>query len=275
MSNFPKELCCAKTEDLLCLPVVTLDGIAYSYLSLFEMFMESQGRPTCVVTQEPIEFFPAVCVALHHYLWDKYKVDQKTRRGRDEKVIFDKYGFQMPNISERPDDDTEEGFEEEMHCTVDDELAFEPCCLSSGSIVSAHNVPENGFKKDPNRFFACALHGQVPRRSPTLEYMIKDMFPVKYAELAREVPPAKAVVRVDRELSSDQHLHIGMGCDGCGMWPIIGRAWIDPACPEPVGYHLCDGCYNNGVHKRVITGRFNQTHMPKNQMVEVFPGAFF
>lgn len=33
----------------------------------------------------------------------------------------------------------------------------------AGSIVSAHCVPDGGFQKDPNRFVACALHGQAPR----------------------------------------------------------------------------------------------------------------
>jgi len=274
-SMFPRELCCAKTEDLLCMPVITGDGIAYSYLSLFDMFMESRGIPTCVVTQEPIVFFPGVCVALHHYLWDKYKVDSKSRGGRDGKALLEQSGLLLPSLSERPDDDSQEGFKQEMHCAVGDELAFEPCCLSSGSIVSAHNIPENGFKKDPDRFFACALHGQMPRKSPALEYMIKDMFPTEYAELAREVPPAKALTRVQREPTSDQHLHIGLGCDGCGMWPILGKAWYDEDCPERVGYHLCDGCYTFGVHKRVLTGRFNQTHLPKSRMAEVIPGDFF
>jgi len=180
----------------------------------------------------------------------------------------------MPSLSERPDDDSEEGFKQEMHCVVDDELAFEPCCLSSGSIVSAHNIPDNGFKKDPDRFFACALHGQIPRKSVALEYIIKDMFPKEYAELAREVPPSKALMRVPLE-TSDQHLHIGLGCDGCGMWPILGKAWYDADCPEGVGYHLCDGCYTFGVHRRVLTGRFNQSHLPNNRMIEVIGTNFF
>merc|ERR1719326_1559673 len=92
--------------------------------------------PLCVVTEQPIEFFPGVCVALQHYLFEKFRGDMRTRKNQDEKALFEKYGLQMPNISDTPDEEGEEGFRQEMCCVVDDELAFAPCSLSSGNIVS-------------------------------------------------------------------------------------------------------------------------------------------
>lgn len=267
--KIPAPFRCAKTGDLLYMPVITTDGIQYSYFALFDMFMKAQNQPICVVTQNPIDFFPGVCVALHHYLYDEFKGDTRARGQEDTRLLQEKYGLDMPDISQRPDDDSDEGFMEEMFCIIDNELAYEPCCLSSGSIVSAHNIPEAGFRKDPDRLVACALHYQKPKKSATLEAMIKDRFPRDYADRGREVPPAPTFTDEDRMIKHDPdaEVHIGVGCDGCGIWPIRGPAWVDEDCPENVGFQLCNACYELGYHRRVLTGRFNQTHKPNNRMV--------
>merc|ERR1712232_1466933 len=189
------------------------------------------------------------------------------------------FGNAMPQLATAPDDEGDEGFLEEFQCVVSGELAYEPCALSSGSIVSAYCIPEGGFKKDPDRLIACALHQQVPKRSTTLEAMIRDKFPQEYSQrandLAEEGIQPKNVEQTELFTDPEEYVHIGLGCDGCGMFPIRGTAWEDKNCPEVVGFHLCDKCYKLGYHRRVITGKFNQTHMPKNRMVEVVEGYGF
>eukprot|EP00933_Yihiella_yeosuensis_P031084 TRINITY_DN24625_c0_g2_i1.p1 TRINITY_DN24625_c0_g2~~TRINITY_DN24625_c0_g2_i1.p1 ORF type:complete len:278 (-),score=51.72 TRINITY_DN24625_c0_g2_i1:282-1115(-) len=270
----PKEFCCAATGKPLVLPVVTAHGVAYSYLALYEMFMKAEGVVTCVETQEPIYFFPNVCVPLHHFMLSEYKSPLKGALKAEQSEMFEKFGVQLPQVSEVPEEDGEEGFLEDFQCAVSGELAYEPCALSSGSIVSASKVPPEGFAKDPNRLIACALHGQVPRKSATLEAMIKSMFPEEYERAANESASSSLSRRdVCRAFDPWEHIHMGLGCDGCGLWPIRGPAWEDVDLKDKVGFHLCDGCYKLGYHKRVMGGRFNQGHMPKNRM-ELVPEGF-
>jgi hypothetical protein len=281
-STIPKEFRCASTGKALYLPVITTQGVAYSYVALFEMFMNAtQGVPICKATKEPIIFFPAVCLPLHHYLMAEYKQAMRDRKRQDEADMQEKFGLPVPQVSESPDDDSEEGWLEEFECAVSKELAYEPCCLSSGTIVSAFAIPDNGFKKDPDRLVACALHGQKPKMSAALETMIKEKFPREYSQRANDL--AKEGVSVTtknaagtcNEFPQDQVIFWGLGCDGCGIWPIRGKAFSDEECPDKAGFHLCEPCHLLGFSKRVLTGRVNQYHMPKHKMVEMVPNSFF
>eukprot|EP00930_Biecheleria_cincta_P091915 TRINITY_DN81615_c0_g1_i1.p1 TRINITY_DN81615_c0_g1~~TRINITY_DN81615_c0_g1_i1.p1 ORF type:complete len:299 (+),score=44.49 TRINITY_DN81615_c0_g1_i1:45-899(+) len=269
------EFCCAATGRPLYFPVVTLQGVAYCYSALVEMFMQAQGVPVCVVTKEPIYFLPNVCAPLHHYMIDEYKKDLKGRK-QVEEMILDKLGLKLPLVADTPDDEDEEGWLEDFECAVSGELAYEPCCLSSGTIVSAYCVPTGGFQKDPNRLVACGSHSQAPRKSKVLEEMIKTKFPSQYKSRAAAVSGTVSVEPqpLCRSFKADEHMHFGLGCDGCGLWPIRGTAWEDADCRSSIGFHLCQQCYDLSYHKRVMGGRFNQGHMPKNTMVKMTEGDF-
>merc|ERR1712228_945967 len=106
-------------------------------------------------------------------MMSEFRNAMKSRKQQDEYDMLDKFGLQMPQVSEAPDEDGDDGFLEDFECAVSHELAYEPCCLSSGTIVSACEILEKGFKKDPDRLVACALHGQKPKKSEVLEAMIK------------------------------------------------------------------------------------------------------
>merc|ERR1711879_758151 len=105
------------------------------------------GMPSCKVTGEPIIFFPSVCLPLHHYLMLEYSRTMKDRQRQDSIDVQERYGFSLPSVSNAPEEEGDEGFMEEFTCVVSQELAFEPCALSSGSIVSAYCISESGFKK--------------------------------------------------------------------------------------------------------------------------------
>mmetsp|Transcript_65375 Transcript_65375/g.115994 ORF Transcript_65375/g.115994 Transcript_65375/m.115994 type:complete len:293 (-) Transcript_65375:2-880(-) len=272
--DVPEEFCCAATGRPLFFPVVTLEGVAYCYTALVEMFMKAQGVPKCVVTGEPICFLPHVCVPLHHFMLDEYKKDLKGRK-QVEEALLDRLGLKAPSVTELPDEEGDDGWLEDFQCAASGELAYEPGCLSSGSIVSVHCVPSGGFKKDPNRLIACASHGQAPRKSAVLEAMIRRRFPTQYQERASAVSNLGAAFTAQplcSDFDAQDHVHFGLGCDGCGLWPIRGSAWEDVDCKSNTGFHLCNACYELGYHKRVIGGRFNQGHMPKNTMARVYEG---
>lgn len=57
------------------------------------------------------------------------------------------------------------------------------------------------------------------------------------------------------------NVHIGVGCDYCGMYPIIGKRYKCRDCFEAIGFDLCGGCYNT---RSKLPGRFNQQHTPEH-----------
>ncbi|XP_060970644.1 E3 ubiquitin-protein ligase PRT1 [Cannabis sativa] len=70
----------------------------------------------------------------------------------------------------------------------------------------------------------------------------------------------------------DPHVnaHIGVGCDYCGMYPIIGERYRCKDCVEKIGFDLCSGCYNTTSK---LPGRFNQQHTPDHKF-EIMPISF-
>lgn len=281
IETVPKEFRCAATGKPLYLPVITLKGVAYSYEALFEMFMSSSaqgGQTICKVTQEPIAFFPSVCVPLHHYMYKEFPNAMRSRQQQDAADMYEKFELKLPSVSDAPDLDGDDGFLEEFECAVSHELAYEPCCLSSGTIVSACFVPQGGFRKDPDRLVACSLHNQAPAKSEALESMMKAMFPKEYGQRASDL--AKQGIDTSGEFANgtykedprNDYIHWGYGCDACGLWPIVGKGWYDTVLEkagDKVGFHLCDPCYAFKFHTRVITGKFGQERMPKNEMAEM------
>ncbi|KAJ8430085.1 hypothetical protein Cgig2_008532 [Carnegiea gigantea] len=67
-------------------------------------------------------------------------------------------------------------------------------------------------------------------------------------------------------------VHIGVGCDYCGMYPIVGDRYKCQDCMERMGFDLCGDCYNT-CSKR--PGRFNQQHTPDHRFQLVKQPDFF
>lgn len=281
MADAMADFRCAATGKPLYMPVVTPHGVVYSYAALFDMFMSAGGAlPVCKSTKEPIAFFPGVCLPIHHYLFREQPKIARGRKQQDEEFLLEKYGFQMSAITEESDYGGDEGLLDELQCAVSGALAFNPCVLSSGTIVSAYCVPEGGFRKDPNRLIGCAMHGQAPRKCEMLVGLLRTRFPDEYENRGEELlakgedVEGQFAVGTWEDFPVDSSMFLGLGCDGCGQWPIRGEAWEDADCPDKTGFHLCGQCYKFKYHKRVATGKFNQTHVPKHRMVQL-PEADF
>lgn len=50
-----------------------------------------------------------------------------------------------------------------------------------------------------------------------------------------------------------------IGCDGCGVYPIVGKRYRCRDCHERIGFDLCSACHDSN---RDMAGRFNQQHRP-------------
>ena len=70
-----------------------------------------------------------------------------------------------------------------------------------------------------------------------------------------------------QQLSSpDNFVHYGRGCDGCGVYPVVGRCYRCVDCPASIGFDLCRRCMES-THS--FSGRFNQNHTSEHRMEEV------
>ncbi|XP_071719032.1 E3 ubiquitin-protein ligase PRT1-like [Rutidosis leptorrhynchoides] len=64
--------------------------------------------------------------------------------------------------------------------------------------------------------------------------------------------------------SSGRKLHFGVGCDLCGMYPLIGDRYKCTDCSEEIGFDLCEDCHNSSP---ALPGKFNQQHKPEHKLV--------
>ncbi|XP_059651844.1 E3 ubiquitin-protein ligase PRT1 [Cornus florida] len=57
-------------------------------------------------------------------------------------------------------------------------------------------------------------------------------------------------------------VHVAVGCDFCGMYPIVGERYKCKDCTEKMGFDLCEKCYKSSSK---LPGRFNQHHTPEHK----------
>jgi len=80
-------------------------------------------------------------------------------------------------------------------------------------------------------------------------------------------PPPSGEPAMNFTLDIDKFVHYGVGCDSCGVFPIVGRRYKCSNCPEKIGFDLCQNCVKLGI--KGMKGRFNQSHTEDHKMVEV------
>eukprot|EP00913_Durusdinium_trenchii_P028983 g27175.t1 len=228
---------------------------------LFEMFLKAEV-PKCVVTGEPITFFPNVCTALHHFMLDVYKKDLKGRKAIEESILA-VFNLKVPSIADAPDEDGDDGLMEEFSGRWRWFRSVLPLQWD-GRERPCH--PSGRLQKGPEPTVLRIFFFKPSARTK---------FPSQYKALEAKNAGVELVPQPTcSDFPADAYVHLGLGCDGCGLWPIRGVAYEDVDCRSATGFHLCEACYELGYHKRVLGGRFNQGHMPKNTMCRVIPAGY-
>ena len=77
---------------------------------------------------------------------------------------------------------------------------------------------------------------------------------------------APAPERADADAIPD-YVHFGVGCDGCGVFPIRGTAYRCLDCPDAMGFDLCGAC-KASPRLAAAAGRFDQAHRPDHRVEE-------
>ncbi|KAK1591573.1 hypothetical protein Q3G72_009738 [Acer saccharum] len=175
---------------------------------------------------------------------------------------------------------------DDLPCAECKRMLFQPVVLNCGHVLCASCVvvPEDGDFRCP----VCqSVHSHgLPSVCSILEHFLEEQFPQLYAEKRESFlkqtncSTKQTHQRPGRSLSLPNNVytswclgngpkvHAGVGCDFCGMSPIIGERYKCKDCVEKIGFDLCEACYKNPAK---VPGRFNQQHKPEHQFEIVLP----
>ncbi|KAG0588153.1 hypothetical protein M758_2G149800 [Ceratodon purpureus] len=166
-----------------------------------------------------------------------------------------------------------------LHCG---NLLYRPVVLNCGHMFCEHCVVVGDDESVSCPSCKAEHPGMFPQVCLELHHYIDRIFPLEYAQRSLQVaaeerdrPPNRPQLppsepqdlflksRIRKSLPGP--VHRAVGCDGCGMMPIVGKRFQCQDCPEAIGFDLCQKCHETGC----VVGRFNQRHTPEHRMVEV------
>uniref|UniRef100_A0A1J3IHT4 E3 ubiquitin-protein ligase PRT1 n=1 Tax=Noccaea caerulescens TaxID=107243 RepID=A0A1J3IHT4_NOCCA len=175
---------------------------------------------------------------------------------------------------------------DDLLCTACKELLVRPVVLNCGHVYCEGCVVDMAGESEKIRCQEC--HVCDPRGFPkvclVLEQLLEENFPEEYNSRKSGIQktPAhnskgnvqsyhKEGPSLSENNSNDipwwanpaSNVHIGAGCDCCGVYPIIGDRYRCKDCKEEVGYDLCKDCYETPSK---VPGRFNQQHTPDHRL---------
>ncbi|KAH8512816.1 hypothetical protein Peur_056733 [Populus x canadensis] len=175
----------------------------------------------------------------------------------------------------------------DLLCAECKKLLFQPVVLNCGHVYCESCIasPMQGI---PRCQICQSLHPNgIPSVCLVLEHFLEEQFSEIYAErreafakqtdcsssaqtqqLATQSSSVPAKVYSSWIFGNGPKVHIRVGCDSCGMIPIIGERYKCKDCSEEIGFDMCESCYNNPSE---VSGRFNQQHKPEHKFEIVQP----
>ncbi|XP_043706784.1 E3 ubiquitin-protein ligase PRT1-like [Telopea speciosissima] len=177
----------------------------------------------------------------------------------------------------------------DLLCAACKKLLFRPVVLNCGHVYCESCVATLGVEL--LRCQVCqSIHPKgLPKVCLELDHFLEGQFPKEYEPRKEAVHScqsgsASAPATLDgkqgvqssfspRNLFSwwrenGPKVHVGFGCDSCGMLPIIGERYGCKDCVERIGFDLCGECYNTCSK---LPGRFNQQHTPEHKFELILP----
>lgn len=175
-------------------------------------------------------------------------------------------------------------------CRVCTQLLFRPVVLNCG-----HAFCESCINSQVEILECEVCQFLQPKGFPNvcleLDQFLKEQFPEEYSlrrdSVQLELELAKSIKHDNPTSCSNEEgkkgtdlprwgevaskVHSAVGCDSCGMYPIIGDRYKCKDCLEEVGFDLCGDCYNTRSKR---PGRFNQQHRPEHKFQLLRPQMF-
>ncbi|KAL8213941.1 hypothetical protein R6Q57_003390 [Mikania cordata] len=278
---------CVVCLDLLYKPVVLVCGHVTCFWCCHKS-MDKRGQSHCPLCRHPYRHFPAICLMLDIFLNKMYPISYGIR---EKQTLDDKQQglFCFAPYDENKSNDGSSGGNckqvtvADALCSSCKQLLFQPVVLNCGHVYceACIIVPEDGVimcqicqSRHPSGF---------PKVCKPLDYALVEQFSSEYALRKAEVfqeqiqnrnmfktdeqgckfpyPPAENFLQWWTVHGSK--FHPGIGCDMCGMCPIIGERHHCKDCKEKRGYDICGDCHKTGTK---LPGRFNQKHTSQHQL---------
>ncbi|CAH8385268.1 unnamed protein product [Eruca vesicaria subsp. sativa] len=166
---------------------------------------------------------------------------------------------------------------DELLCSACKELLVRPVALNCGHVYCEGCVVDM-MDKESEKIKCKECHVCDPRRYLkicwALEQFLEENFPEEYYSRKSGIQETLANIQSyhnEGKSSSEENnnnnppwwaspasnVHVGTGCDSCGVYPITGDRYSCKDCKEEVGYDLCKNCFENPSK---VSGRFNQQH---------------
>ncbi|TKY66107.1 E3 ubiquitin-protein ligase PRT1 [Spatholobus suberectus] len=167
----------------------------------------------------------------------------------------------------------------DVTCTMCKQLLFHPVVLNCGHVYCQTCV----INIDDEMLRCQVCQSPHPRGFPKvcleLDHFLEEQFPEEYGKRRDAIELKQIKVKpktssscsldngneggsIDRWTDPDSKVHIGVGCDFCGMFPIIGDRYKCIDCKEKMGFDLCGDCY---ATRSKLPGRFNQQHTSEHK----------
>lgn len=174
---------------------------------------------------------------------------------------------------------------DDLLCALCKEFLFLPAVLNCGHVFCDSCM--SGLATKPLNCPVCeSLHpGEFPNVCLDLDHFLQEQFPKEYLMRKERATRQRAECQCGESSSSAlrekkkgelpypkddnlfleedlRNVHVGVGCDSCGMYPLVGKRYKCKDCKEVIGFDLCETCYNSSSK---LPGRFNQQHTPDHE----------
>lgn len=261
MAEVGKPFNCPICLELVYKPVVQGCGHMFCFWCVHRS-MNTNTVSHCPVCQKAYVHLPRIAPQLHQLLQVVHPrefaaralevVAEERNQGLFSPVIESSSSPPNPNLT----------------CKVCSDVLYKPVALNCGHLMCQSCAAEG-----PRN--ACALCG-VPHPGPfpsvcvDLDQFMENEVGPEYCHLKKKKKKSRSGSAawksdvVDAGALNSQ-IHASVGCDGCGMMPILGKRFHCLDCPETCGYDLCQSCNERGS---ALPGRFNQQHTPRHRMEE-------
>lgn len=166
---------------------------------------------------------------------------------------------------------------EDFLCSSCHGLLYRPVVLNCGEVFC-----ESCLKKSTSTVLRCpSCRDPHPGGSALicleLHQYLETAFPAEYMKRKQDAKHQESAEKIQSvgcnsgdvgDGGTEGLLHMGVGCDACGMFPIVGDRYCCRECTEKIGFDLCGTCYNK---EGSFFGRFNQEHRSSHRMDLIKP----
>lgn len=272
------DMTCPICKELLFKPTVNACGHTFCFWCV-HFSMDALSPSSCPLCRAPFDHLPRPSETLHLFV-QSMAPEESFRRAEEmraqEESEFHASSPEMPAVGEV-----------DWSCAMCAQIVRHPLVQVCGHLCCAHCLP-NGEGASPKP--SCAACGARQVYRPKVCLLAVAALGGEADATLDNAESASSLEAVDDDdddgnssraggadvaggvngggssepLRVPAYIHFGVGCDGCGKYPITGRAFRCCECPEAIGYDLCEGCHDVPPG----TGRFGQAHRPKHQMEE-------